>query len=90
MEVRSGDIVVAATDGLFDNMHPHEIAEVVSHGKEQGLTPTQLAWILAEIAQYIATDEGRNTPFSETARQAGYDLSGGKVDDITVIVAYIV
>lgn len=33
VEVQQGDIIVAATDGLFDNVYPDEAASLVSASK---------------------------------------------------------
>jgi hypothetical protein len=35
--VRQGDIVVAATDGLFDNVYPDEAASLVAASKVGGV-----------------------------------------------------
>ncbi|KAK9275544.1 hypothetical protein L1049_022811 [Liquidambar formosana] len=89
--VKSGDVVVVGTDGLFDNMHAHDIADVVKEGQEEGVEPQQLAEAIAQVAQKISQDSSADTPVSRTASaKFGEKLEGGKPDDITVIVAYIV
>lgn len=39
MDVRQGDIVVAATDGLFDNVYPDEAASIVAAAKVRRAAP---------------------------------------------------
>lgn len=34
-----GDVIVTATDGLFDNLYQQEIASIVSKSLEAGLKP---------------------------------------------------
>jgi len=87
---------VLGTDGLFDNLYPEEIASIVYEAKEHKpsrgnrITPEALASLLANQAHEIAVDEGRDTPFSYGARQAGWDEEyGGKMDDCTVVVTYV-
>ncbi|KAF5954509.1 hypothetical protein HYC85_007365 [Camellia sinensis] len=81
VEVEEDDIVVVGTDGLLDNLHESEIKEIINHG------PRQLACLLANLALYNSFDKKADTPFAQATRKAGYSCIGGKVDDITVIVA---
>lgn len=39
IELDEGDIVVSATDGLFDNLYEQEIAMVVSKSLQAGMKP---------------------------------------------------
>ncbi|XP_065019570.1 probable protein phosphatase 2C 55 isoform X2 [Musa acuminata AAA Group] len=87
--VESGDVIVAGTDGLFDNLYNSEITAVVVHGIRAGLGPQVMAQKIAALARQRAQDKNRQTPFSAAAQEAGYRYYGGKLDDITVIVSYI-
>ncbi|THU55812.1 hypothetical protein C4D60_Mb11t10550 [Musa balbisiana] len=87
--VESGDVIVAGTDGLFDNLYNSEITAVVVHGIRAGLGPQVMAQKIAALARQRAQDKNRQTPFSTSAQEAGYRYYGGKLDDITVIVSYI-
>ena len=72
-------------------MSVSEMKEIISNVEGDGLTPKDLAWTLAEVASYNSLDKDGDTPFAQTKRFAGRGQDkGGKVDDITVIVAYIV
>ncbi|KAI8562365.1 hypothetical protein RHMOL_Rhmol03G0030700 [Rhododendron molle] len=92
LEVEAGDVVVAGTDGLLDNMHPSEIEEIIRPCLEQDADsdPQQLAEGIANLALYNSFDKYADTPYARAARKAGHrHRRGGKVDDITVIVALI-
>ncbi|KAL6649375.1 hypothetical protein ACP70R_013599 [Stipagrostis hirtigluma subsp. patula] len=90
IELQEGDVIVTATDGLFDNIYEEEVAAVVSKSVEAGLKPTEIAEFLAARAK----EEGRcgfgSSPFSDAALAAGYlGYSGGKLDDVTVVVSIV-
>ncbi|EFN54672.1 hypothetical protein CHLNCDRAFT_24539 [Chlorella variabilis] len=90
VEVRQGDIVVAATDGLFDNVYPDEAASLVSASKERGENAQAVAVTLAQFARMRAADPTHLSPFAYGAQQLGYRYFGGKMDDITIVVAFVV
>ncbi|XP_068312581.1 probable protein phosphatase 2C 55 [Pyrus communis] len=89
-----GDIVVLGTDGLLDNMFPSEIEKVLVQGgggdHDLDLGCGALASSIANLALYNSFDKHNPSPFSENARKAGFEHKGGKIDDITVIVAQVV
>ncbi|CAA0812803.1 Probable protein phosphatase 2C 55 [Striga hermonthica] len=85
--VERGDVVVVATDGLFDNVHAREIADVVGLGDDD---LAEKCCYLANMALYNSFDRySGETPFAEEARRAGKEKRGGKVDDITVVIARV-
>jgi len=86
MEVREGDLVVLATDGVFDNLSTEDIVEVAT--ASEGAEPEEIADRLLKLARARST--GRyETPFSLASRLNGDRYYGGKPDDITVVVARI-
>ncbi|TYK16702.1 putative protein phosphatase 2C 80 [Cucumis melo var. makuwa] len=87
--VALGDVIVAGTDGLFDNLYSNEISAVVVNAVRSGLEPEATAQNIAALARQRALDRNRQTPFSAAAQEAGYRYYGGKLDDITVVVSYI-
>ncbi|XP_072972836.1 probable protein phosphatase 2C 55 isoform X2 [Typha angustifolia] len=87
--VASGDVIIAGTDGLFDNLYNNEITAVVVHAVRAGLEPQVTAQKIAALARQRALDKNRQTPFSSAAQDAGYRYYGGKLDDITVVVSHI-
>uniref|UniRef100_A0A7N0UMF9 Protein phosphatase n=1 Tax=Kalanchoe fedtschenkoi TaxID=63787 RepID=A0A7N0UMF9_KALFE len=87
--VSPGDVIVAGTDGLFDNLYNNEISGVVVHSVRAGFGPQVAAQKIAALARERALDKNRQTPFATAAQDAGFRYHGGKLDDITVIVSYI-
>eukprot|EP00191_Tetraselmis_sp_GSL018_P006561 CAMPEP_0177609632 /NCGR_PEP_ID=MMETSP0419_2-20121207/19221_1 /TAXON_ID=582737 /ORGANISM="Tetraselmis sp., Strain GSL018" /LENGTH=216 /DNA_ID=CAMNT_0019104627 /DNA_START=186 /DNA_END=836 /DNA_ORIENTATION=- len=87
--VMEGDIVVAATDGVFDNLFADEIARVAILTKQAGESPLQAAQHLAALAHHRAGDSYTMSPFGMAAQQVGFIYRGGKMDDITVVVSYV-
>jgi len=87
MNVLPGDLIVVGTDGLFDNLYDDEILEI----SQQSMEPTTIAQLIARQAHEIANSKSIVSPFAKSARENGYPLAtGGKLDDITVIVARVV
>lgn len=87
--VAPGDVIIAGTDGLFDNLYNSEVTAIVVHAKREGLGPHVTAQKIAALARQRAQDRNRQTPFSTAAQDAGFRYYGGKLDDITVVVSYI-
>ncbi|RLM81006.1 putative protein phosphatase 2C 23 [Panicum miliaceum] len=90
MPVKDGDVVVAGTDGLFDNVHDDQLARAVQMGTELGFSPKNMADIIAGVAYDVSKTktERASSPFSIGYRKAyGGNYYGGKEEDITVIVA---
>ncbi|CAK9142820.1 unnamed protein product [Ilex paraguariensis] len=87
--VAPGDVIIAGTDGLFDNLYNNDITAVVVHAMRAGLGPQVTAQKIAALARQRAQDKNRQTPFSAAAQDAGFRYYGGKLDDITVVVSYI-
>lgn len=85
-KVREGDVLIVASDGLYDNMSDSELVEVV--GNEQD--PMTLAETLGTMASTRGLDKSYVSPFMLAAEKAGVKWEGGKADDITVVVAKIV
>ncbi|KAL0438573.1 UNVERIFIED_CONTAM: putative protein phosphatase 2C 55 [Sesamum latifolium] len=87
--VAPGDVIIAGTDGLFDNLYNNDITAVVVHAVRAGFGPQVTAQKIAALARQRAQDKNRQTPFSTAAQEAGFRYYGGKLDDITVVVSYI-
>lgn len=85
--VAPGDVIIAGTDGLFDNLYNSDITAVVVHATRAGLGPQVTAQKIAALARQRALDKNRQTPFSTAAQEAGFRYYGGKLDDITVVVS---
>lgn len=87
IQMAAGDIIVVGTDGLLDNVFAKEIVEVLA--AEVAETAKDLAKLLAELAWYNSLDVLKDGPFAVKARKAGRSHRGGKIDDITVVVAKV-
>nr|GMD14060.1 probable protein phosphatase 2C 26 isoform X1 [Ipomoea batatas] len=96
VEVQEGDTIVMGSDGLFDNVFDHEIVSVVAAQQDA----SNAAKALADLAQSHSLDPNFDSPYSQEARARGFDvpwwkkilqmkLTGGKLDDITVIVGQV-
>ncbi|XP_061359940.1 probable protein phosphatase 2C 26 [Gastrolobium bilobum] len=97
VELIEGDTIVMGSDGLFDNVFDHEIVSTVIRHKDVAET----AKALANLASSHAMDSNFDSPYSLEARSKGFEaplwkkilgmkLTGGKLDDITVIVGQVV
>jgi protein phosphatase PTC7 len=89
VHVQPGDILIAGSDGLFDNVFTSRAAKIVWDAKSRGATPGVAAQQLATFASMRSRDPAYLSPFAKHARQAGFHYQGGKVDDITVVVSYV-
>lgn len=90
VDVLPGDVIVAGSDGLLDNVYNNKSARVVWDAKQRGATPSAAAQQLATHAASLSKDPVYLSPFAKSAREHGFYYQGGKVDDITCIVSYIV
>lgn len=89
VKLQAGDVIVAGTDGLFDNVFSHQITSLLRDAKEEGDLPGVVARKLAKLASAQSMDREWKSPFVKAAAQAGFVRHGGKPDDITVLVSYV-
>ncbi|KAH9623568.1 hypothetical protein KSS87_013172 [Heliosperma pusillum] len=93
VRLMEGDIIVMGSDGLFDNVYDREIVSTIGSNNDV----TEAAKALARLARDHSMDFGFDSPYSSEARTKGIDvpdwkkllgmkLTGGKIDDITVVV----
>lgn len=87
--VASGDVLVLATDGVYDNLYEREILDVVDSGHKKGVEPGTVAMWLVKLAHQAGLNKEGRSPFSDAAQAAGYSYEGGKLDDATVVVSYV-
>ncbi|KAL6848134.1 hypothetical protein ACP4OV_022262 [Aristida adscensionis] len=96
VNLMEGDMIVSGSDGLFDNIFDQEIISIIS--ESPGVD--EAAKALAELARKHSVDVKFDSPYSMEARSRGFDvpwwkkllgakLIGGKMDDITVVVAKV-
>ncbi|MED6195341.1 hypothetical protein PIB30_037082 [Stylosanthes scabra] len=90
VDVNDGDVIITATNGLFDNLYDQEIASVVSKSLQANLKPQEIAKLLAMRAQEVGRSSFARSPFGDAAQAAGYvGYTGGKLDNVTVIVSLV-
>jgi len=88
--VELGDLIVLATDGLFDNVSTEQILNEVSQLEDHSTESIQYVTdSLANLARTHSFDPTFSSPFSEQARCEGFNITGGKPDDITVLIAVV-
>ena len=88
--MQNGDIVIVGTDGLFDNLSHAVIGQLVQ--KEvaaKGYDSTRVAEVIGQEAYRLSLDTTHKSPFAIEAMKAGYRFTGGKSDDITVVVGKV-
>ena len=101
MRARAGDIIIAATDGVTDNLFDEKLQGLVS-AEVRSLRAgpaAACAAALASLASKLADEARRvgerqddpavSTPFSVHAAVEGYQAPGGKLDDVAVVVAMV-
>jgi len=87
-ELKYDDIVIVATDGLFDNLFNSRILKIVE--EHRGESVREIVDTLTNTAFKLSINEKYKSPFAVGARKAGFYYVGGKSDDITVIVGKVV
>ncbi|KAJ2161179.1 Protein phosphatase 2C 7 [Coemansia sp. RSA 552] len=104
------DVVVAATDGLFDNVRVDEVEKLAERfmqaigqvrnmqdlGKDKPSPEAATSDLFGGLAYSVAAQAVANyiqhdlrSPFAERAKLAGYSFTGGKPDDVTVMLAWV-
>ena len=77
---------VMATDGVWDNVYEEDVVRLVVEGRCQ---PRRISGLISKLSQRQARDGGYMSPFAFSARRQGLSYSGGKLDDVTVVVARV-
>ncbi|KAJ4820324.1 hypothetical protein LUZ62_032890 [Rhynchospora pubera] len=90
IDLVEGDVIVTASDGLFDNIYDEEIADVISKSLDADLKPTEIAEFLVKQAQEVGRSSSGRSPFADAALASGYlGFTGGKLDDVTAVVSLV-
>lgn len=93
--VEHGDVILLATDGIFDNIPDSVLVKEVGSLQRghQAPDPAEIqacANSIALIARKLSQDESFLSPFAKNARSNGFaNVVGGKEDDVTVILAAV-
>lgn len=88
-----GDIVITATDGLFDNLFDADIQKICEMFLAYEYEPEEFCQKLSRELVTRAVQKGWDStyksPFSKNAAIYGQRFIGGKLDDTSVIVALV-
>ncbi|KAJ7224232.1 phosphatase 2C-like domain-containing protein [Mycena pura] len=88
-----GDVIVAYTDGLSDNVFLHELVEICSAEPVAGESDDEQAQAMADrlvmYARECMATKTRVSPFERLAVREGMFFPGGKPDDVTAVVALV-
>lgn len=98
LELLKGDVIVVGTDGLFDNIFVEDIAGHVEKAlsledKNEEEKMSYLVKRLVKDSYEKGLDDDYFSPFAKEAIDAGKapsNYSGGKPDDISIIVARVI
>lgn len=88
IELNEGDLIVLATDGLWDNLSDKQLLVETSRVNLVD-DLDKAAENIARKAVELANDPDYLSPFALSARHNGINISGGKPDDITVLLARV-
>ncbi|KAI8339036.1 phosphatase 2C-like domain-containing protein [Chlamydoabsidia padenii] len=100
IKVEKNDIIIMGSDGLYDNLFDKDILGIIEAqvapyklpgvNKVLQYEPQRLSDALADRAKTVS-DNRRNvdSPFQTRAIHEGFYYQGGKVDDISVVVAVV-
>ena len=85
--LQRGDLVVMASDGVFDNLSDEKVVEVVQNGNQK---PSAIAKRLSDVSRTTSLNRQVVTPYAVQARNFGdpdySDGIGGKLDDVSCVV----
>ncbi|THF96102.1 hypothetical protein TEA_020839 [Camellia sinensis var. sinensis] len=90
IDLDEGDVIVTSTDGLFDNLYDPEIVSIVSKSMQSNFKLEEIAEALARRAHEIGNSTTCMTPFADAVAALGIEgFTGGKLDDVVVIVSLV-
>lgn len=88
--IQAGDLVIGGSDGLFDNLYADKIVSIVNRIKKtKGMKLQEMADAILEEGYKWSLDQNYHSPYAKKSMENDIDYSGGKADDITVIMALI-
>jgi protein phosphatase PTC7 len=88
--VMPGDLIIMGSDGVFDNLYMDQIIAIVANF-EADADVNAIAVALAKASSAVAKDDRALSPFAHYIRSTKKypNWIGGKLDDITVVVARV-
>ena len=95
-DLEPDDTIVCATDGVWDNLYETEMLNILkpvpssdSSTSAPFSCPELLARAISEASHLHGKDERFLSPFAVNAANHGLSFSGGKLDDVTVVVCRV-
>ena len=92
MKADAGDILLLATDGVWDNVWTSTIENELCRASKLS-DPEKIAKeisnVIAEMAAKNGASKTFDSPFASEVRRLGYQFIGGKLDDVTVVAAVV-
>ncbi|XP_011087848.1 probable protein phosphatase 2C 62 isoform X1 [Sesamum indicum] len=90
VDLEEDDMIITATDGLLDNLYDQEISSIVVNSLAADKKLEEIAELLATKAQDVGSSMSGRSPFADEAQAAGFaGYTGGKLDDVAVIVSIV-
>lgn len=86
---KEGDIIVMATDGLWDNVWEGDLLNSLTSSPSASKDLNIVAKDLVMMARDAAASPSKESPFAVESKRNGKPYEGGKPDDITVIIAVV-
>ncbi|KAH6773269.1 Protein phosphatase 2C family protein [Perilla frutescens var. frutescens] len=90
VDLEEEDVIVTATDGLLDNLYDQEVLLITMKSLAENKSLEEIAELLAKKAQEVGSSASARSPFADDAQAVGFPgYSGGKLDDVAVIVSAV-
>jgi protein phosphatase PTC7 len=91
VELLPGDIIIAGSDGVFDNLTESTVRKIVTGVTTAKVNLGLIAKKIVDQSRSVSLDPQAKTPYALMAKQNRYEAYesglGGKVDDISCVVA---
>jgi len=90
VELVRGDLIVMASDGVFDNLDDSTIVDLITSSLEKNIKLSALAKQISDRSRKVSLNRKSLTPYAKQAKRNGdpdfADGLGGKLDDVSCVV----
>ena len=83
---------MVASDGVFDNLFNADLMQCITHyfdTQTLNVDLVEAANCIGYQSNQLGADQEYYSPFQKGAEQVGLQFKGGKLDDVTVVVAQV-